>query len=232
MRHETSKYQQPKSFIPHHSTMLRIAISFLALCFTALALPTLEVPAEPSAAAPAGFNISSFGIIGTGCPPGTVYYALNGEKTAVTVTFSQFFAEASPSTPMSANRKACQMTFGLNVPPGFTFGIANVDSRGYYQLDNAVTALQRSVYYFQGELVQAEARQTFTGPIDGKQYTHRTPFDLATTVLSPCGKNSILAINSDIRVSNSANRQGSGYIATDSVDTSFVTTFNFQWQKC
>lgn len=51
-----------------------------------------------------------------------------GEKTAVTVTFSQFFAEASPSTPMSANRKACQMTFGLNVPPGFTFGIANVDS--------------------------------------------------------------------------------------------------------
>lgn len=49
------------------------------------------------------------------------------EKTAVTVTFSEFYAEAGPGIAISKNRKACQLTFGVNVPPGFTFGVANVD---------------------------------------------------------------------------------------------------------
>jgi len=51
----------------------------------------------------------------------------------------------------------------------------------------------------------------------GKDYTYRDTFDLATTVLSPCGVASVLNIQSDIRVSNSKNTKGSGYIATDSV---------------
>ena len=50
----------------------------------------------------------------------------------------------------------------------------------------------------------------------GEDYTWRYNFD--TAVYSPCGGSTVLNINSDLRVSNTANKQGIGYIATDSVN--------------
>ncbi|KAF5331872.1 hypothetical protein D9611_008833 [Ephemerocybe angulata] len=210
--------------------MFKSLFHLSALISAALAAPALQI--EVPAAGPPGFNITSLGVIGTGCPPGSTYHVLNAEKTAVTVTFSEFYAEAGPGISISKNRKACQLTFGISVPPGFTFGVASVDYRGYYQLDSKVTASQSSLYYFQGEVVQADARSTLTGPINGKEYTYRDQFELVSTVQSPCGKSTVLNINSDVRVSNSANTKGAGYLATDSIDTSLATTFNFQWQTC
>ncbi|KAF9045072.1 hypothetical protein BJ165DRAFT_1389023 [Panaeolus papilionaceus] len=202
----------------------------LAVSVLALTTPT----AEPRAIAtgPTGFNITSLGVNGSGCPPGSVYYLINADKTAVTVTFSQFYAEAGPGIPISANRKNCQLTVGVRVPPGFSFGIANVDYRGYYYLDSKVTANHQSIYYFQGQLVEATARSTITGPVLGKDYTYRDTFDLYTTVLSPCGKDTVLNIKNDLRTSNAQNTKGSGYIATDSIDASLTQVFNFHWTTC
>ncbi|KAH9474317.1 putative secreted protein [Psilocybe cubensis] len=217
------------NFFASAATLLTIATAALAAPQRSGESPGTIPVVVP---APAGFNITSLGVNGSGCPPGSTYYLLNPDRTAVTVTFSQFFAEAGPGIPISQNRKNCQLTLGVYVPPGFTFGIATVDYRGYYQLDKSVTAAQQSIYYFQGVVTQATARSDLTGPVDGADYTYRDAFDLVSTVTSPCGVSSVLNIQSDLRVSNSKNTKGSGYIATDSIDTALATTFNFQWQKC
>ncbi|KAF8153448.1 hypothetical protein B0H34DRAFT_106052 [Crassisporium funariophilum] len=193
-------------------------------------LPPVVVPGIVPA--PVGFNITSLGINGSGCPPGSAYHLLNPDRTAVTVTFSQYYAQAGPGIPVNQNRKNCQLTFGVNVPAGFTFGVATVDYRGYYQLDTNVTAAQQSIYYFQGLLTQATARSDLIGPVYGDDYTYRDSFDLVSTVMSPCGVASVLNIQSDLRTNNAKNTAGSGYIATDSIDTHLNTTFNFQWQTC
>jgi hypothetical protein len=212
--------------------------NFIAFIATVLAYLN-AVAASPASASqagvqagPTGFNITSLGLNGSGCPPASAIYTLSSDNSAVTITFSEYFAQAGPGISIAENRKNCQMTLGVRVPPGFTFGIANVDYRGYYQLDDKVTAAQQAMYYFQGRLQQATARSTLTGPIDGAYYTYRDTFDLVSTVLSPCGADSVLNIASDIRTSNAANKAGSGYISTDSTDASLTQIFNFQWQSC
>ena len=61
--------------------MFKLAACLLACVAAVVAVPALrvEVPAAP----PSGFNITSLGVIGTGCPPGSTYYALNGRLFSV-----------------------------------------------------------------------------------------------------------------------------------------------------
>ncbi|TEB35226.1 hypothetical protein FA13DRAFT_1772365 [Coprinellus micaceus] len=181
---------------------------------------------------PKGFNITSLGLNGSGCPSGSAFYLLNADRTAVTVTFSQYYAEVGPNIPISSNRRNCRLTFGVTVPPGFTFGVANVDYRGYYQLDSKVTASQNSLYYFQGQLVQATARSDLVGPISAGDYLYRDTFDLVSIVLAPCGGSTVLNVQSELRTNNQKNTKGSGYIANDSIDATLTQTFNFKWQTC
>ncbi|KAK7049326.1 hypothetical protein VNI00_005927 [Paramarasmius palmivorus] len=178
------------------------------------------------------------------------------QHTAVTITFSAFEASAGPDIAVTLNRRNCQVSLNVHVPQGFSFAIVDVDYRGFYSLDDKVKAFHDSVYYFQGQIVQAEATSTLVGPIpgnvslalcsnrshratSGKNYVYRDEFNLTPTIYSPCGEDSsylvvpkILNINSQVRVDNSGNKKGYGYIADDSIDASIKQTFNFQWLQC
>ncbi|KAK1231221.1 hypothetical protein PQX77_005666 [Marasmius sp. AFHP31] len=195
------------------------------------ATTTTNIPV-PTSTGPPNFNITSLGLNGSGCPPGSAFYILNNERTAVTITFSAYEASAGPDIPISNNRKNCQVSLNVHVPQGFSFAIVNVDYRGFYQLDNKVKATRSSLYYFQGQLVQAESGSTLNGPVAGKNYVYRDEFNLTPTIYSPCGEDTILNINSQVRVDNSANKNGYGFITDDSIDASIKQTFNFQWLQC
>ncbi|RXW20948.1 hypothetical protein EST38_g4906 [Candolleomyces aberdarensis] len=209
--------------------MLKSIVSLLTLASLAFAAPSssLEKRLEFSGPHPPGFNITSLGVLGTGCPPGSAYYSINPDKTTVKVEFSGFIAEAGPGIAIRNNRKACQLTLGVSVPAGFAFGVDTVDYRGDYQLGSGVTASHQTFYYFQGQLVQATASSTIIGPASSGDYNPGPPFDLASTVTSPCGVSTVLNINSDVRVSNSANKTASGYISMTS-----ILPLNLQWRTC
>jgi len=188
--------------------------------------------ARGALAGPPEFKITDFKVNGSGCPPGTAKYLVNTDRTAVTVTFSEFLASVGPGISISENRKNCQMTFGVHVPQGFTFGISNVDGRGFYELDKKVTANQRTITYFQGSLNQATCNApAVVGPQTG-YYTNRCTVGIASLVFCRCGADTVMNINTDVRVENSKNKHGSGLITRDSNDVSLITIFNFHWKRC
>ncbi|KAH6896259.1 hypothetical protein BKA70DRAFT_1570141 [Coprinopsis sp. MPI-PUGE-AT-0042] len=213
--------------------------SALALALAASIAPVLGFPAPAAEGltirtvpAPRNFSITSFGMLGTGCPPGSAFHVLSDDRESVTVGFSQFWAEVGPGIPISKNRKSCLLTFGVAIPGGYTLGVGSVETRGWYQLDSAVTASQQSKYYFQGLLQSATARQDMVGLVPGANYVYNDNFDLASLALSPCGGYAVLNIQAELRTSNSANPQGHGYIATDSIVPDLEQTFNFNFFPC
>lgn len=50
-------------------------------------------------------------------------------------------------------------------------------------------------------------------------------------VWSPCGESAMLNINSQLALTSS-NASASGFLTTDSIDTSFVQQVYIQWQTC
>jgi len=46
-------------------------------------------------------------------PHTLITHGVVADRTAVTVTFSQYWAEAGPGIAISSNRKNCQLTFGV-----------------------------------------------------------------------------------------------------------------------
>ncbi|KAG9054524.1 hypothetical protein FS842_004885 [Serendipita sp. 407] len=147
----------------------------------------------------------------------------------VSVVFPGFNTTAVPGASPAFNRKTCQLSLAVNIPPGFSFGIKAVGYRGRYQLDSNVTAIQRSLYYFPGEIAQATASSVFTGP--GNDEYHNI-LEFSDPVLSPCGESTILNLASSIRVDNKANEQGGGYISVDSLKIGENQTYAFDWVKC
>lgn len=211
----------------YHLLILTSSMFFPTLFVLSIVSSVLAAP-SPRFAPPEGFEITSVGVIGTGCPPGSAYVLVSDDATALTAVFSELNAEAGPGVSIRNNRRACQLSLGVNVPEGYRFSLKTVESAGYYQLDEGVTASQGTYYYFQGQLAQANARGTYNGPVDGKDYVLKEEFSESLT--SPCGKATVLNINTDVRVSNSKNANGFGFLSKDFLQ--FRKTLNLEWQAC
>ncbi|KAF4614164.1 hypothetical protein D9613_007917 [Agrocybe pediades] len=202
---------------------------------------------------PPGFNITSLGVNGSGCPPGSAYYLLNEAKTAVTVSFSQYFAEVGPGSLSARTARIANLllvfrfledflsalplsttavTTNLTKPSLLLSSRSTTSKDKCSKLPPAQTSSGQLMVRMSSICNTSSSLRPFPYRWSGATYTYRDSFDLVATVTSPCGAPAVLNIVSDLRASNTKNTKGSGYIATDSIDTALQQTFGFQWLKC
>jgi hypothetical protein len=171
---------------------------------------------------------------GTGCPLGTVAKNVSEDKTAFTLTFSEFVAEAGPGIPLSAGRKNCVATLVLDVPAGWQYSIASFYYRGFMALDKGMKAEHSASYFIEGQGKTGTFASQKSGPFEN-DYVYNDNIGIISDVWSPCGVERALNINASIRVSNTDSRKypnAQGLITNDSIDGQITQVWGLTWRRC
>ncbi|QFZ19324.1 DUF4360 domain-containing protein [Saccharothrix syringae] len=204
---------------------------------TAVAAAVLAVSAISPAAGPAAedappdyVTIEVVTVNGSGCPAGTAAVAAAPDRTAFTVTYSSFLAQAGGESDPTDFRKNCQLALELTYPQGFTFGIAQADYRGFAHLQQGATGVEQGNYYFQGTSPTARKQHSFGGPFsDNWQATDTTEW--GSIVYAPCGERRLFNLNTELRV-NAGSSRGTSFMVMDSTDSNVSTEYHFSWKRC
>jgi hypothetical protein len=167
---------------------------------------------------------------GSGCPAGSARAIVAPDLKSFTIIFDKYIVNATGSNAM--DRKNCQILVNLDFPQGWTYSIARMDYRGFYNISAGATGSQQALYYFQGSLVQGRLNTIFNGPTSG-DYTISDTLQINNLVWAPCGSRSGLNVNSSLMARVGPNNPaGFAQLTTDSADGRVQTTYSLQWQRC
>lgn len=198
----------------------------LALACAASAAPAVNLQVRGPYGAPGWkFDIESISFEGDGCPPGSTFSAQGVEGSAVSTAFSVLYAEASPASPIPG-KTSCKVSLALEVPDGFQVGLKTVGYNTFYDLEADVTASRSSSYSFEGQTTEATSQSVHTGPLSNSQFTTSDVYDSTTAIKSACGQNTVLNLNIDVEVDNSAASSSLGFGVVDTIDTLL------EWDVC
>jgi hypothetical protein len=204
----------------------------VAAASTVLAL-SLSTPAHAAAdalaAAPDGkVTVEVVAANGSGCAPGTASVIANSDNTGFRIRYNDFVAEAGGGADATDRRKNCQIGVVVTVPAGWTFAIAEADYGGRARLYAGATAVQRTNYYWQGSSETSSTTETFTGPVNGYWETR----DVAPVLIyTPCAAQSVLNINTELRV-NGGTSSSTSSVSMKTSEGDVDTLFNFSWTRC
>ncbi|GBG71796.1 hypothetical protein CBR_g9205 [Chara braunii] len=185
-------------------------------------LTLLLLSADVDAQSP---RISSFKYNGNGCPSGTAVGEISVDGLVITMKYSAF--SATTDQGVSGMRKSCQLNIAMTYSPGYSFSLEMVTLRGYTFLDDKVKATHKVSYYLTGQTGTGSFSGSTTGPFDDN-YEHSGP--VTPKVWSPCNLRRNLNVKAEVRVDNSANRSGAGFIDVDTKDV--VLAFRLKWKTC
>ncbi|MFD9705557.1 DUF4360 domain-containing protein [Lentzea sp. NPDC059081] len=169
---------------------------------------------------------------GSGCKQGTAEVVVSSDNTSFWVVYSDYLAQAGKGAPAADFRKNCQLNLQINIPQGFTYGIAEATYAGYGYLQRGATGYQSVNYYFQGQSETNTWKHNFTGPFDDNwSITHRTEF--ADIVYAPCGEKKNLNVNSSLRVDKgTSDANANSFLAMDYTRGEVRTLYHFSWKRC
>lgn len=184
--------------------------------------------ADAPAAAPGAISVEVVAANGSGCPPGTASVANLPGMTGFRVKYQQFRAEAGAGSEASDRRKNCQIAVQVGIPAGWTFAIAQAQYRGRARLEAGATGLQRTNYYWQGSSDNAFVDHSFSGPLRSLWSTTDVAHAL---VYRPCGSQSILNVNTELRVDPGTSSKTSS-LSMRTTEGDVDTLFHFTWSRC
>lgn len=176
-------------------------------------------------------SIISIESSGSGCPFGTVSSTVAPDGKSFVLGFDEYIAEAGPDISRRQNRKSCQLTAVLDIPNGYAFTIADVNYRGYADLDAQVEAMQTSTYFFAGQRQEARLSSKFVGPIS-KNYVISDRLALSSWVWSSCNATAPVVIKTEIKVDNRQNTNSYGLITTDTIDGKLSHRYGLMFKRC
>src|ERR1043165_7498684 len=96
---------------------MKRATMFFGLCFT------LFSGSAAFAQSPQIATIDLVSVSGSGCQKDDFAVAIAPDRTAFTVSYSNYIALAGAGTTVVDHRKNCNLNVHVTVPGGFTFGI-------------------------------------------------------------------------------------------------------------
>ena len=169
---------------------------------------------------------------GSGCKQGTAEVIVAPDNTSFWVIYSDYLAQAGKGAGATDFRKNCQLTLQVNVPQGFSYGIAEATYAGYGYLKPGASGYQTVNYYFQGQSATTTWEHSFNGPFDDNwSITHRTEF--SEIVYAPCGEKKNLNVNSSLRVDKgSSDANANSFLTMDYQRGEVRTLHHFSWKRC
>jgi hypothetical protein len=182
----------------------------------------LIVPLAPSAAqarlADLAVTLQVVAVNGSGCPANSSVTTDVPDKTAFSVSFSEFKATGG-------SYKNCTLTIKVGIPAGWTYSVYEVVNRGYGVLDKAASGRILMNSWFTGFPWTLRADQTFNGPYDDFWQTDSTASALT---FAPCGASANLILNDTLRVTGPATSS----MELFAQDARVSTTFLLHWKQC
>ena len=178
------------------------------------------------------FGMTVVSTRGTGCPAGMTSVITNSDKTAFTVTYSDYTAQNGGGVALFQARAQCVIGVSVSVPQGFTFGITSTTFRGYADLADGATGTLDTQYWFVGQPMTGHIRREYRGPFqDNWEATDEVP--LMAVQWMPCRANYPLNINSQLIVrAGSVNPNTTSLMTMDATDSQVTTLYNVTWRPC
>lgn len=174
------------------------------------------------------------GLNGSGCPLGTAEVAVSEDKKAFTVTYSAYLAQVGVGAAPLDSRKNCQLGVLVHLPSGFTFGITQVDYRGYAHLEPGAQGVLRANHYFAGMPQSVPSTHVLNGGVEGIDEDWVATDQMASTVFLPCGAERYVSLHTSLRVNAGASdpKTTTSFVVMGSADESLSTLYHLTWMTC
>ncbi|KAF8453389.1 hypothetical protein BDZ91DRAFT_808065 [Kalaharituber pfeilii] len=205
-------------YTPHKSI-----IAFLLFFITRILAQTCAPP-ERESLLPLGtiVDIRDVKFTGPRCNSATVNY--NAPESRIEVDFNFPYANAGPNIPPDENTFECFVSFTVDYPDGWAPSVWWISYGSFFNLDANVKSFDESNYHFGPGPEDITLSRENYGPASG---SYCLGGDVFTEVNSCVPSETPFGIRTTLRIDNSANPNGFGFIQQTSVHY-----IGLQWHLC